>query len=221
MAGPHPVRLAVIDSGVHRQHPHIGRIAGGITITPDGTTPDFTDRIGHGTAVTAAIQEKAPEAEIYAVRIFVETLRTTTDTLLRAIDWCIEEKMNLINLSLGSLNETYLARYRETVARAKAANVTLVAAVEAQGKPCYPGCLEGVLGVNLDWDCDRDSYSTKGGVYFASGYPRPIPGIAPSRNLNGISFAVANITGLAARAWPERLSVRPPSPHPSAASDPA
>jgi len=221
MAGPNPVRLAIIDSGVHLQHPHIGRIAGGITITPHSTTPDFTDRIGHGTAVTAAIQEKAPDAEIYAVRIFVETLRTTTDTLLRAIDWCIQEKMNLINLSLGSLNETYLDRYRETVARANAANVVLVAAVEAQGKPCYPGCLEGVMGVNLDWECGRDSYWTGGGIYYASGYPRPIPGVAPPRNLNGISFAVANITGLAARAWPERLSARPPSPHPSASSDPA
>ena len=30
----------------------------------------------------------------------------------------------------------------------------------------------------------------------ASGYPRPIPGVAPERNLKGISFAVANTTGL-------------------------
>jgi subtilisin family serine protease len=221
MSGPNPVRIAVIDSGVHRQHPHIGRIAGGITITPDAMTPDFTDRIGHGTAVTAAIQEKAPDAEIYAVRIFVETLRTTTDTLLRAIDWCIEEKMHLINLSLGSLNNAYLDRYRETVARANAANVILVAAVEAQGKPCFPGCLQGVMGVNLDWECGRDSYWNAGCIYYASGYPRPIPGVAPQRNLNGISFAVANITGLAARVWPEQLPLKPPSPHPSASSDPA
>ena len=30
----------------------------------------------------------------------------------------------------------------------------------------------------------------------ASGYPRPIPGVPPERNLKGISFAVANVTGL-------------------------
>jgi hypothetical protein len=30
----------------------------------------------------------------------------------------------------------------------------------------------------------------------ASGYPRPIPGVPPERNLKGISFAVANATGL-------------------------
>ena len=34
----------------------------------------------------------------------------------------------------------------------------------------------------------------------ASGYPRPIPGIPNERNLQGISFAVANMSGFAARA---------------------
>jgi len=35
-------------------------------------------------------------------------------------------------------------------------------------------------------------------VVRASGYPRPIPGVPNSRNLNGISFAVANTTGVLA-----------------------
>ena len=40
-----------------------------------------------------------------------------------------------------------------------------------------------------------------GGVVFrASGFARPIPGIDPRRNLHGISFAVANMTGFLARA---------------------
>ena len=32
----------------------------------------------------------------------------------------------------------------------------------------------------------------------ASGFPRPIPGVPPERNLKGLSFAVANATGLLA-----------------------
>jgi hypothetical protein len=36
--------------------------------------------------------------------------------------------------------------------------------------------------------------------FFASGFPRPLPGVPPSRNLNGISFAVATMTGFVARA---------------------
>ena len=34
----------------------------------------------------------------------------------------------------------------------------------------------------------------------ASGFPRPIPGVAPADNLKGLSFAVANATGLVACA---------------------
>jgi subtilisin family serine protease len=56
-----PVRIAIIDSGVHASHPHVNGVAGGIAITPDGREdPDYTDRLGHGTAVTAVIREKAP-----------------------------------------------------------------------------------------------------------------------------------------------------------------
>ena len=52
--------------------------------------------------------------------------------------------------------------------------------------------------------CDRNRYrvqETGGGIAFlASGYPRPAPGIPRERNLQGISFAVANMSGFAARA---------------------
>jgi hypothetical protein len=63
-----------------------------------------------------------------------------------------------------------------------------------------PGSLPGVVAVSADESCPRDVYRHRGGVYFASPYPRPIPGVPVSRNLQGISFAVANMTGLAARA---------------------
>ena len=47
-----PVRIAVIDSGVHARHPHVNGVAGGVSIFPDGREEaDFTDRLGHGTAV--------------------------------------------------------------------------------------------------------------------------------------------------------------------------
>ena len=39
-----------------------------------------------------------------------------------------------------------------------------------------------------------------GSVFVASAYPRDIPGVPRERNLNGISFAVANMTGFVARA---------------------
>ena len=45
-------------------------------------------------------------------------------------------------------------------------------------------------------------------VLVASPHPRPIPGVPPERNLNGISFAVANATGVLARLLAEEPDVR-------------
>ena len=42
----------------------------------------------------------------------------------------------------------------------------------------------------------------------ASPYPRPIPGVPVERNLHGISFAVANATGLIARVLRDEPDVR-------------
>src|SRR5262249_35069486 len=64
------VRLAVIDSALNPAHPHINGIAGDVEITTQGETPNYTDRLGHGAAVPAAIAEKAREAQLYALKVF-------------------------------------------------------------------------------------------------------------------------------------------------------
>ena len=205
------VRVAVIDSGVHATHPHIGGVAGGVTIGPEVDDKDFTDIVGHGTAVMAAIKEKAPDAEYFAVRVFYSSLRTTVDLLMRAIEWCMANRIDVINLSLGTTNPAHRERFLPVIARAVEKGLILVSARDSEGIPALPGSLPGVIGVDLDWDCPRESYYCRlmpGGLaVIASGYPRSLSGVPPSRNLHGISFAVANTTGFVVRAC-EGLSDR-------------
>jgi subtilisin family serine protease len=199
------VRVAVIDSGVHPDHPHIAanRLLPGVAIASDGTvTADdeaTLDRLGHGTAVTAAIQEKAPGALILPVRVFHDALKTSARALVTAIAWSIEQGADVINLSLGTVNAAHREVFADAVAQAGEAGALIVAAREAEGVACFPGSLDGVLGVGLDWDCPRERWRVEDGVFYASGYPRPIPGVAPRRNLYGISFATAQASGFAAR----------------------
>lgn len=208
------MRVAVIDSGVNPGHPHIVRVAGGVSVDAHGAvvTGDYIDCLGHGTAVMAAIQEKAPDADCFAVRVFRTALRTSAANLMAAIRWCIEEEMDVINLSLGTTNPAHAEAFGRVAADAAVAGILLVAAHEANGQACYPGCLPDVFSVGLDWDCPRDRFRIEGGVYYASGYPRPAPGVPPRRNVHGISFAVANMTGFVVRAcqtegqcWPQEI----------------
>jgi subtilisin family serine protease len=199
-----PVKVGIVDSGVHASHPHVNGVAGGIAIVRDGREePDYVDRIGHGTAVAAVIREKAPEAAIFVVKVFHDALATRVESLLQGIDWCIAQRMDLINLSLGTQNSAHEAVLQAAVDRVTAAGIKLVAAYEDQGVRWLPGSLAGAVPVILDWDCPRHQCRTtrlEDGrlVYHASGYPRPIPRIPPEHNLKGISFAVANVTGLLA-----------------------
>jgi len=194
----------VIDSGVHASHPHIGGVAGGVTIGDKLDEKSYTDVIGHGTAVMAAIKEKAPAAEYFAVRVFYSSLRTTVDLLLRAIEWSVANKIDVINLSLGTTNPAHKERFSPVIARALEKGPILVSARDADGTPALPGSLPGVIGVDLDWDYPREAYYCKpapeGFVVSASGYPRSLPGVPRARNLHGISFAVANATGFVVRA---------------------
>ena len=194
------VSVAVIDSGVNPGHPHVGAVAGGARIELSGeVSADYVDRLGHGTAVFAAIQEKAPGAELFAVRVFADRLKTSARALVAAIDWAAERRVRVVNLSLGTLREEHAAILEAAVERLGAAGGVVVAAETADGQRWWPGSLPRAVGVVMDGDLPRGCVAVGGGVVAAAPYPRPIPGVPRERNLSGISFAVANVTGMLAR----------------------
>jgi hypothetical protein len=196
--------VAVVDSGANVPHPHLAAIAGGIAIDFEGNvSDDVVDRLGHGTAAAAAIHEKAPNAELWAVKVFDAELATTVSTLVKAIDWASERGCRIVNLSLGTPNEFREGELAPAVERAVQRGALVVSAFEHEGVRWYPGSIPGALGVVMDAAQPRDTIRVVEvdgqSVLAASPYPRPIPGVPAERNLNGISFAVANATGVLAR----------------------
>ena len=126
------VRIALIDSGINPAHSHVGAIAAGVAFSagPDGEvqqTSDFRDPLGHGTALAGILKFKAPEAALFAVKIFTDRLVTSIEILEAALGWAIEQKMHVVNLSLGTANPEHRARMARIAARAKRAR-TLIAA---------------------------------------------------------------------------------------------
>lgn len=208
------VSVAVIDSGVNPGHPHVGRIAGGIGFSDAAeAVPDVIDSLGHGTAVVAAIQEKAPDAELYVVKVFDRSLSTTVEALVRAIEWAVARRVALVNLSLGTANPRSAPALADAVEAASRAGTLVVSAREHGGRRWFPGSLPGVLGVVLDASCSRDAVrlawpSEAEPIAGAAGEPRPVPGLPQERNLQGVSFAVANATGVLARLLEGRPRVR-------------
>lgn len=195
-----PVRIGVLDSGVCGTHPHVGKIVDGITISADGVAAGYEDNLGHGTAVAAIIHHLNPDADLVAVKIFDGKLATSLRAVIRAIDWCLENDIQVINLSLGTLNPEYRSAFEDAVERTHAAGAVIVSALEMSGDPALPGSLAGVIGVMEGKEfqvCHR--YGKP--VYAAPPYPRDIPGVPRERNLRGVSFAVARVSAQVAETW--------------------
>lgn len=192
------VRIGIVDSGVNAAHPHIGGIDGGISIDDDGSSPDYLDRLGHGTAVAALIHSLAPEGGLLCARVFDRDLATRIDRVIRAIDWCLESGADVINLSLGTTNPAHRGEFVAALDRVREAGALMVSAFEMDGRLMFPGSLPGAIGVIADPECPvhrlRPILRNGTRVFRAPPFPRPIPGVPPSRNLSGVSFAVARIS---------------------------
>lgn len=104
------VNVAVIDTGVDRNHPDLN-VVGGIDCV-DPTNPWGIDEHGHGTHVAGTIGAYdnglgvvgvAPGANIYSVRVLGANGSGSTATVLCGIEWVAaqEGKIHVANMSLG------------------------------------------------------------------------------------------------------------------------
>jgi subtilisin family serine protease len=200
------VRVAIVDSGVHAGHPHVQGVSAGIGVDAQGGRhDDYVDRLGHGTAVAAVVREKAPAAALFIAKVFDRQLTASVPALVAGIGWAIEQRAHLINLSLGTQNAAHEGVLQAAVVAARRAGALVVCAAAQDGVRWLPGALEGVVAVTLDWSLDRgtcavDDVGPPRMRVRATGLPRPVPGVPPEKNLRGVSFAVANVTGLLAAA---------------------
>ncbi|QEE30296.1 S8 family serine peptidase [Terriglobus albidus] len=207
------LRIAVLDSGVNPLHSHVGCLAAGVNLAAEGKVEDTLDLLGYGTSVAALIHALAPEATIVPVRIFDKTLSTNLPMLVRALEWCAANSIQIINLSLGTADEDHREPFERAVARIAAAGAVLVAPYAIEEKLLLPGTLPGVVGVVADTACGDAACTVKQMnskvVFGAQPYPREIPGASPELNLNGVSFSVARVSAYLARVWPSRRAGEP------------
>jgi len=94
--------------------------------------------------------------------------------------------MDFVNLSLGTPNPDH----RDALLEVTGAGMTVVSAGHM-----LPGRLDGVVGVLSDESCRRHAYYYRGGVFYASPFPRPIPGVPPSENLEAGDSRARNVVG--------------------------
>lgn len=150
------------------------------------------DSLGHGSAILEIIAEQAPQAEFAIAQIFTERLTTTAVQVAAAIDWLVEQKVDVINLSLGLRSDR--DALCSACERAVAAGIMVCASTPARGAPVYPAAYPGVFRMTGDARCSKPQISSLKTQYADFG------GYVQGRNgVVGASAGCAQMSGHIAR----------------------
>ncbi len=172
------VRVAVLDTGVQRSHPFLsgslhpsGYDFVDLDSSPDevadGQDNDGDGKVdegyGHGTHVAGILHLVAPEAQILPVRVLDSEGRGTHFRTASAILYAAREGAEVINLSLGSTQSSWVLR--EAVRGAARRGAVVVSAAGNQGGDVkqYPAAEDCVVAVTaLDGQDRRSDFASYG-----------------------------------------------------------
>ncbi|MGR2741986.1 S8 family peptidase [Bacillus sp. N6] len=200
------IKIAIVDSGIKAEHI---ALQNKIVDSYNAIAPDqkATDDLGHGTAIAGIIGANmpdenmiglAPNAKLYNVKVLNSQGKGDIETVIRGIKWCIDQKVDIINISFG-----FEANHFELEKIINKALENEIIVIAASGNTLglrvdYPAKYDGVISVAaLKPDLTRYSYSGKGKIDYS----------APGKNIisthsdggfsefNGTSFSAAFVTG--------------------------
>jgi subtilisin family serine protease len=219
------VRVALVDSGVDTSHPWLARACvRSLRVERRGDghamlAADPVDLSGHGTACAGIVHRMAPFAELTSVCVLGPEGRCSRDGLLAALRFCVHERFDVVNLSLGidvpknaplrptdykSIVELY-----EIADLAYTAGVVLVASgPNASSFRTYPGRFKSLIGVGRAASPDPEFLRTEMTVdweILAPGNDVLAPALGGGeRRWTGTSFAAPHVTAHVARLRAER-----------------
>ncbi len=220
----HQPVIAVIDTGIDATHPDLlGSIADRFEAVGDGKW----DSGSHGTGIAGNIAAHgqllgvAPRAKLLSIRAFPvqdqKTGEATSDGLMRGLDWAVEQRVDIINMSLAG-PEDPIVDAAVTAAIVRGFVVVAAAGNDGAGAPpAHPAAVKGVIAVTATDQRDGLFARANHGDYITLAAPGvDIISDAPGGAFNlvtGTSQAAAHVTGVIALLRSIRPNLTPMAVH--------
>lgn len=141
-----PIKVAILDTGIDLDHPDLeGNIKGNVNLIKPNKSGD--DDKGHGThvaGIVAALDNDigvigiGPDISLYAVKVLDKKGRGWLSDLIDGLNWCINNEMQVINMSFGSLRDN--ESFHEAIIETYEAGITQIASAGNNGE--YGGAIE-------------------------------------------------------------------------------
>ncbi len=202
------VQVCILDSGIEAAHPLVGSVASAVVVTvdadgdPEVAADDAGDVCGHGTACAGIIRSLAPDVELHSVRVLGAANTGSGAALLAGLQYAIEQRFDVINMSLSTTRKQFAAVLHELADDAYFGRTTLVASAHNMSVESYPWRFSSVISVGSHEEADPF-------VYYANPNP-PVEFYAHGVEVDvawadgqvatctGNSFAAPHIAGICA-----------------------
>lgn len=164
-------KIAIIDNGVTIQ----GIVKNEVVIE-DGNIHkvELKDRYdinipSHGTNCASIVAKYCLSAEIISVKILDENGKGTIANLQPALEWCFQNKIQLVNLSFGTTHFKDKTIIRNVINHYANKGMIIVAATANSGYKTYPASFSNIIGVisGQEYDTDKNLYWQMGVEFVA------------------------------------------------------
>lgn len=205
-AGNAKVKIAVLDSGME-----YACNVNGVNFVSGENNVYGRDTTGHGIAVSSVVSNVIDNCEnhdnfsIYSLKVLDHNNQTPVSRVIDAIHWCIDNDIDVINMSFGMNTSSEILH--QTIVQAYNAGIIMVGAAgntgEEKGNVQYPAAYKEVIAVG--------AADEKGAIAsFSASDETKLDVMAPGVNIpvsqgfgdmavaNGTSFAAPHTTVLAA-----------------------
>lgn len=211
------VKVAILDSGV--DYVSGINLEGQVNLVEEEQYLPvmFQDLTGHGTGIAGIVAGNGetgiygvnPKASVYSVRVLDGENKAPLSRIVRGIYWCIENGINIINMSFGTPVRSKVLE--QAVSDAYAANILMVAASGNSGGDVeYPAAFDEVMAVaSADTQARISDFSNTGEELdvAAPGEKIRTTGFFEGYMVTqGTSIAVPHVTGAASLLWEKDLT---------------
>jgi subtilisin family serine protease len=158
------VRVCILDSGIERDHPLVGDLAGAVAIeVGDNDEISVVDDVegdlcGHGTACGGIVRSLAPDCELFSVRVLGAGFTGSGHALLGGLRWAVEQGFHVINMSLSTTKSQFAGMLHEVADRAYFRRTVLVASAHNMPVESYPWRFSSVISVGSHEEPVADAF---------------------------------------------------------------
>lgn len=154
------IKVAVIDSGIDTSLPFFkDKDVLCIKVDNNNIVKCKTDTNGHGTLVGSYILRECEDVGIVSIQILNEHNKSNLDKLIKAIYYCIENEIDIINLSLGMhIDIKKIEKLKSVCLEATSNGILIFSAHSNIGNVSYPASFNNVIGIGHDKNITKNIF---------------------------------------------------------------